>query len=330
VPRLSTLPTIALLCSAALGCADTRPVSSDSDRTPVTVRSSLDKTAAWVGDLVTFTVEIVCAQGYDIVEGDLSRDHLPLEGLEIRAATTARETRDGGAVLYRARFQLASFTPEQERLRVGPMSIRYYRKQPDGRINDQAPAGVAGVPAQDIALRSTLPASVALVLRSAKPLVLLPSISHLLVPFGLVLVAVSLMTAALGYTGIIRRQTSARTPDSALSPATDYRSALDTIRGVGHTGNVEALRHAFGRLEHLLRTFLAETDPHAASLTPDEIDARADARGDSTMRRTIARVLRDCERARFGGPAHPPSGELLVQALDQAQTVFISTPVQSQ
>jgi hypothetical protein len=92
-----------------------------------------------VGDLVTYTIDVVSAPGYDIVEDDLGRDHVPLEGLEVRTAGTTREARDDGAVAYRASCQLVSYTLERERLRIGPMSIRYHRKQRGGRIDGQVP-----------------------------------------------------------------------------------------------------------------------------------------------------------------------------------------------
>ena len=207
---------------------------------------------------MTYTVEVVCPPGYDIIEGDLGREHLPLEGLEVRAASTTREARDDGTVLYRARFQLASYTPERERLRIGPMSIRYYRKQPDGRIDDQVPDRRRRTcPRQDIALHSTLPDSAGPVLRTAKAPVLLPPFSHLFWPFGLALVALSLVTRRpCGFTRTIKRRPSTGPPDSARQP-TEYRLALDEIGQLSDTADAEALRQAFGRLDHLLREFLA-------------------------------------------------------------------------
>jgi hypothetical protein len=290
----------------------------------VTVRSSLDRTAAWVGDPLTYTLEVVCPPGYDIVEGDLARDRLPLEGLDVRAASTTREARDDGAVVYRARVKLASYTPEREGLRIGPMSIRYYRRDANGRINAQMPVGTVAVPGEDIALRSTLPESVGLVLRVARTPTLLPSFTRALYPLGVALMALSLVTVALGLRGTIgRRRTSTRAQDPTSRPSTDYRLALDELRQIEDTANHEALRHAFGRLDHLLREFLAGMNIQARSLTPDEIDSRLGVGGDVTSPRAVAQALRDCERARYGGPSQPPSRELLAHALDQAEKALV-------
>jgi hypothetical protein len=288
------------------------------------VRPSLDRTAVWVGDAVTYTIDVLCQPGYDIIESDLGRDHLPLEGLELRAASTTREARDGGAVAYRALFQLASYTPDREQLRIGAMSLRYYRKQPDGRVDERVPDGVAEVPGQDIAIHSTLPDSAALALRTARAPALLPPVNRLIYPAGLALVAVSLITVALGFTGTLKRRTPTETQEPELRQPIDCQAALNEIRRLGDTANPEALRQAFGRLDHLLRESFAETIPRARSATPEEIDAGSGAGGDATTPRTVARVLRECERARYGGPAQPPSHEQLIHALEQAQVVLVS------
>ena len=120
--RSGRLLPVAVLCLAALGCADAQSRSTGTG--PVTVRSSLDRTAAWVGDPLTYTLEVVCSPGYDIVEGDLARDRLPLEGLDVRAASTTREGRDDGAVVYRGRVERARDTPAKARRRNGPLSVR--------------------------------------------------------------------------------------------------------------------------------------------------------------------------------------------------------------
>ena len=314
---------VAVLCLAALGCADAR--SPATGTAPVTVRSSVDRTAAWVGDPLTYTLEVVCSPGYDIVQDDLTRDRLPLEGLDVRAASTTRDARNDGVVVYRARFQLASFTPDREGLRIGPLSIRYYRRDADWRINTQLPAGTVAVREEDIALRSTLPESVGLVLRAAKTPTLLPSFTRVVYPLGVGLIALSLVTVAFGLKGTIgRRRTSTQAQGPARRPSTDYRTALEELRRLEDTTNHEALRHAFGRLDHLLREFLGEMNIQARSLTLDEIESRVGVGGDVTPAAAVADVLRDCERVRYGGPSQPHSRELLAHALDRAEKVLVS------
>ena len=54
----------------------------------VTVRTSIDRTAIWVADRLTYTIELTCRRGIDVVADDLSRDKLKTEGLDIIGSET--------------------------------------------------------------------------------------------------------------------------------------------------------------------------------------------------------------------------------------------------
>jgi hypothetical protein len=323
VSRLRALSTAALACLAAVGCngVEQRSTTASSRQGPVIIRPSLDRTAVWVGDAVTYTIEVRCAPGYDIIENDLAGDRLQLEGLEVRAASSTREMRDDGGAVYRASFQLASYASEHESLRIAPRMIRYYQRQADGQTIDRAPAGTVEIPGEELALRSTLLDSGGAEIRTGRPLALLPRFARAFGPVGLTLVAVSLATAAAGLvTPIVRRRRPARAQGPVRRP-TDRRPALDEIRRLDDTGSPDDLHKAFGRLDRLLREHLAETGIDARSLTPDEIDARADGAGETTAR-AVAQLLRECERVRYGGPRHAPSRELLADALHRAEAAL--------
>lgn len=327
MPRRRAWSQVAVICLAAFVCAGCQTHSTSSphvQRTPLTVRSSLDRTAAWVGDPVTFTVEIVCSPGYEIFEEDLARDRLPLEGLEMRAADTSRQARDDGTVLHRARFRLASYAPERENLRIGPLSIRYYRRLADAHGANRLPVGSVEVPAENIALRSTLPESVgAGVIRTPTSPARLPRFVHLLYPLGLVLTALPLVAGVIALAAAARRRSVEADGPSAQAP-NDHRIALAEMRQLPDNADPEVVRLAFGRLDHLLREILAGMGIDARSLTPDEIDSRADPVGDVTPQRVAAGVLRECERARFGGPKQRPSRARLAHALEEAEAVVAS------
>ena len=309
------------------GCGDARSDATGATpiyRSPLIIRSSVDRTAAWVGDPVTYTIEVVCSPGYDINEDDLARDRLPLEGLEVRAADTARQARDDGTVRHLARFQLASYTPERERLRIGPMSIPYYRRQADGRTVDRLPVGSVEVRAEDIALRSTLPNPGETVIRTPTSPQLLPRFVRLLYPFGIALAVLPVVTIVGALAARARRWSSVEAGGPEPQGPTDYRLALDEIRQAHDQGDSEAVRQAFTRLDRLLREFLADGGMEAKSLTPDELESRAGAAGNMTPQRGVAGVLRECERARYAGPNQPPSRDRLERALDDAATVVVS------
>ncbi len=306
------------------GCADgERRTTAARRQDPVTVRASLERTAVWVGDPVTYTIEVRCAPGYDIVEDDLGRDHLKLGGLEVRTATLARETHDGGALTYRATFQLVSYAAEDESLSIGSRSVRYYQRQADGSIAGERPAGSVDLPQEDLALRSALPDSAGAAIRTVKPQARLPRLTRALQPIGLALVILSLaIVAAAVVAPMARRSRLARPPGPAPSPATDYRRALGELKQLAGARDPAALDQAFERLDRLLRERLRDAGLDARSLTPDEIEARAGSIGDTTAG-AITRVLRECERVRYAGHRHPPSSDLLVQVLVQAEAALV-------
>jgi hypothetical protein len=145
-------------------------------------------------------------------------------------------------------------------------------------------------------------------------------------PLGLALIALSAVTVAASLAvPMARRRRPARSQWPTHHAPADYRTALDELRRLsetGDTGDPDALRQAFGRLDHLLRERLAESGIEARSLTPDEIDSQAGAGDQTTNPRAVAALLRECERIRYGGARQRPSRDLLAQAIGQAETVL--------
>ena len=70
-------------------------------RSYVLVHSSLDRSAIWIGDRVTFTVVVECSHGTDILTDDLARDRLQTEELEILGVDQTREDRGSGLLVHR-------------------------------------------------------------------------------------------------------------------------------------------------------------------------------------------------------------------------------------
>lgn len=319
--RIATLGAAA--CLALAGCGDARPRATPAPRgDPTTVRTSLERTAVWVGDPITYTIEVLCGSGYDIVESDLGRDHLQLTGLEVQDADIEREVRDGGAVAYRARYRLVSYAAETENLRIGPRSLRYYGVRDDGTMATDRPAGTAKLPGEDLMLRSALPETADLTVRATRPPALLARSARLLAPLGLTLVVLSLLVAATAAAGpLMRRSRPVRPVRPAPRPATDYRLALDEIRRLEAGGDEAVLRQAFERLDRLLRERAADAGVDARSLTPDEMDRGPGSMSDPA-RAALTRALRACERVRYGGPRQAPSRDLLAQVLSEAEAAL--------
>ncbi len=187
------------------------------------------------------------------------------------------------------------------------------------------------MPREELVLRSALPDSTGAAIRTVKPRAVLPRSARVLQPLGLALVVLSLLIIVTALAApLVRRSRPVPRPGTAPRPATDYRLALDDIRrldGAGKAGDPAALQQAFEQLDRLLREHLTQAGIDARSLTPDEVDSRVGSIGDTTPG-AITRVLRECERMRYGGPRHAPSYDLLAQALVEAEAALASDPGQ--
>ena len=125
---------------AAVGRGRRRPASAASPE-GLTVTARVDRPAIWVADRLTYTVEIVCPRGVDILVDDLARDKLPLTGLDVverRHAPSRRGRRDPLRVRLRPHDAIASTSTTPA---IGPFPVRYYLARAGQRPEEAAPAG---------------------------------------------------------------------------------------------------------------------------------------------------------------------------------------------
>ena len=139
-------------------------------RNDVTVRTSLDRTAMWVADRVTYTIEITCGRGVDVLADDLSRDRLKTGGLDVIGGDMARRSASAGATIYQVQYVLTTYRTDVPALTIAPLTVRYAVTRAGQRLEDAAPAGEVHVPGATIAFRSVLPDDQDLAgIRSEKP-----------------------------------------------------------------------------------------------------------------------------------------------------------------
>ena len=123
----------------------------------VDAQAQLDRTALWVGDRLTYTVNLTCQPGVDILADDLTPDKLRLDGLKVVGNDTDRQVEPGGLTKYRFRYYLTTYSVEVPTVTIGTLDVRYYVQRPGQRLEDAAPAGEVEVPAAAVAVRSALP-----------------------------------------------------------------------------------------------------------------------------------------------------------------------------
>ena len=124
---------------------------------PVRATSTVDRTAAWVADRVTFTVDIVCDRGVDILLDDLAKEKLRVNGLDIVGSDSSATTDAAERTTHRLRYVLTTYRVDLPAVSIEPISVRYYARRPGQRLQDMAPAGEVVVPGAVVAYRSTLP-----------------------------------------------------------------------------------------------------------------------------------------------------------------------------
>ena len=289
----------------------------------VRVRTSLDRTAAWVADRVTYTVEVVCRPGVDILDEDLSRDKLKLDGLDILSVDAARDTAADGTVVHRFTYSLTIYRIDIPELRIAPMSVRYYVKRPGQRLQDAVPAGEAEVPGASVALRSTLPdAQNTASLRDQHAPPRRAAMFSLAQPVGVGLVIASIAPVLFWGAAYVARRRDRASHRTARQVRIEERASIESTRSLDVT-SADARREAYTRINTLVRDHLREVCGVAGpSLTPAEVTPALTARGSRMPADTVAALLAECERARYAPPDGLPSADACRDALAQAEQVL--------
>ena len=290
----------------------------------VTVRTSIDRTAMFVGDRVTYTIEITCKRGIDILADDLSRDKLKLEGLEVVDGDTTRRTAPDDSTVYTLRYVLTTYRIDAPALTIGPLSVRYAMTRAGQRLEEAAPAGEVQAPGATVAFNSALPDEPDLSsIRSDKPPDARPRRFALLQPIGLGLIIVSIVPALLAIATLARRRERPRVRRSALAVRHDERTSLEAVRTIG-VETVQQRRDVFTRLDALVREHLRDVcGVPGQSLTPAEVPfALAGAKATAPVEQ-VASLLATCELARYGPPPAMPSADACREAIDQAEQLIV-------
>lgn len=291
---------------------------------PVRATSTVDRTAAWVADRITFTVDIVCDRGVDILLDDLAKEKLRVNGLEIVSSDSSATTDAAERTTHRLRYVLTTYRVDLPVVSVEPISVRYYARRPGQRLQDVAPAGEIVVPGARVAFRSTLPdAQVTPALRDRRA----EAARH---PFfvrarsvGLALIVVSLAPALVIGAAALRRRT-ARRPGrrSSREIRKEKRDTLERLRSLD-VGTEEERRRAYDEISAAVRQHVAAAaHVPAPSLTAAEVDAALDRTRSRVPRESVTALLAACDTARYGPPEALPSAQACRDALASAEAVL--------
>ena len=276
------------------------------------VRTSVDRTAVWVGDRVRFTIDIDCPRDVDVLDDDLSKEKLKLDGLDVVESESSRTDGPGETATRRFTFELTTYRVDVPALRIAPLSVRYYFRRPGQRLEDAAPAGEVQIPG----------ASQEYTVRDSRPAMPRPRLFALAQPVGLALVIVSFAPAVLWAVAAVARRRDRPAHRSVRKVRSVERASLQATRELDLSSE-DARREAYTRVDVLIREHLHDRcEVPGASLTPDEVGPALAERGGRIDGERIAALLAACERARYG-PIHAvPSADACRDAIAEAEQLL--------
>jgi hypothetical protein len=315
--RVAPVIGLAALLLASAAAAQIRGAAPDAGAPPVSVETTLSRTAVWPGDRVTYTIDVRCAPGFDVLADDVTAARLNLDGGEVVSA--AQEQREsGGGIARRFTFTLVSYRIDIAEMKTAPLQLRYYARRGGGQ---SSPAGEVTVPGVVVALRSAIPESESVpAVRIPADLVKAPAYLRYLQPVGLALIAIGIVPVvllSLDLAGIAGRAWS-RT--SGRRAARRRQVSLEELRGI-EAGADPAGVQAYERLGRVVRDHLqlaTGLDVHA--LTPTEVGTALAAHAPSLPQEQIVSLLAECERACYA--AAPPPSERWPDALREAEQIL--------
>lgn len=277
---------------------------------PVEVHTSVSHTAVWVGDRVTYSIELRCAPLVDIVTEDLATERLKVDGLEIRDVVIDRDATEAGRLTYRVAYSLVTFNVEAPALKIGEIPVRYSIRRPGQRPEDPAPpSGEVRIPPLTLALRSTLPdTEVPAQIRDGRPLQPLPRRVALARPVGIGLLVVAAAPVGLLLFNLARRASRLRSRGPRRVTRRERRASFEEIKALD-VASPSTQREAYAKLDALIRDHARQTSGiAAAALTPSELPG------------AMQTLLAECERAKYA--PQPPDPERWSSVLLEAEQIL--------
>jgi hypothetical protein len=289
----------------------------------VRARAFTDRTAIWVGDRVTYTVEIVCPRGTDVLLDDLSKDKLKLDGFDAIGTDSSQTTAADGTTTHDFRYVLTTFHVDMPAVGVEPFSVRYYLSRPGQRMQDAAPAGEIKIPGVSVALRSTLPdGQETYALRDARvqrSRVWIAAKAKLL---GLALVILSLVPAVVLGLALVRGRLRHPERATARRARINHRALLEELRAMDVATEAER-RSAYDRISAAVRQHVESVSGVAGpSLTASELEVALAGDGRRLDTPTIVELLASCDAARYAPIDHPTDAQACRDAIARAEAIL--------
>jgi hypothetical protein len=291
---------------------------------PLQVRSGVDRTALWVGDRVTYWVDLVCAPNVDILLDDVSKEKLRLTGLELVSSDATAKTDETGRTVQHLRYVLTTYRVDGPSLGVEALTVRYYARRPGQRLQDTAPAGEVLIPGAVIAFRSTLPETQGtFAIRDARSAEARPWLFAHTQQLGVAALVLLLAPAALVVGGAIRRRAQARGAKRSRRYAKlDHRARIERLKSLD-VATEEERRRAYDEIATAVREHVAShAHVPATAMTAAEVGDALSRAGGRLPSESITALIAACDAARYGPPDAVPAPDACRDALTTAEQLL--------
>ncbi len=318
---LRRLMMAALAASCAGGFAAAGVFAAQA---PVQVHTALSRTAVWIGDHVTYTIEFECDGNFDVVDDDVSSQRVRVDGGEIVGFDSRTDERDGKR-LRRIQYTIATYSVTAAAVSIPALPVRYYARQTGGDTSRLAPAGTITVPAAVVGIRSSLPApGASFAPRIPGTLERAPAFFHYVQPIGLIVMALVAIRVLLARADLVQYVNVARSRWQARQRRRAHSVSLDDLRTLD-PGSDPEVAAAYGRLDEVVRAHLEHsTGVPARALTTEELRVALESTAPALPHADIESLLARCEDARYS--AVPPPRSQWPGALDDAAAILRARP----
>jgi hypothetical protein len=313
VPRV-----VALLVLVMAGGG--RMVAQTPAAAPLQVHTALSRTAMWIGDRATYSIDIELSGNFDIVEDDLAAARLRVDGGEIVGFESVTDERHGRRH-RRITYTIVTYSVDATEVRIAAVPVRYYARQTGVDSTRLAPAGSVTVAAAVIGIRSSLPATGVLPAPRV-PAAVQPSPVYLRYAqwIGLGLIALVILPVTIASVDLRRHAAAARARWQDRRQRRAHVLSLDGLKIVRPSSAAD-LVDAYAQLDTVVRDYLQlTTGTPAKALTPQELRVALERTAPAMPHADIESFLVRCEDARYARV--PPPSEDWPRDLSAAEEIL--------
>ncbi len=308
-----------ILFLATLGAAPLAKKSPQEAKISITTR--LDKTALWVGDTLTYTIQAIHDRDVEFVLDNLKKENLPLAPFVVRAVTIQRGEWERKKKLLEVTLLLSSYESGKGELTIPSFNL-YYFKRLSGIEKKETEAQAVQVPATKVGLRSTLHGGL-LKPRDFKPIQTMDlSRGFVALLFGLTGMIFLAVRSARWTWNTLHSERPTRRRLSRRTRAKFVQENLGRIRAIKGDSPQDQIRF-YSEVSQFLRQYLSLwLEIEAASLTPEETEmALEKANVNGSLRHQIKGILEQCDTVCYGNDGLQEGQALRDETLDGLERI---------